>query len=292
MTTTGTVAVLGVGTMGHGMTDSLLRGGIPTIVWDRDPAATAPLAGAGAKVAASAPEAARAAEIAITMVPNADAVVSIAADEGMLAALPPGAVWAQMSTIGVEGTDRAAVLTAHRRPDVAFVDAPVSGSKVPAEEGHLTIFASGPDEARARLAPVFDALGRRTIWVGPAGLGSRLKLVSNTLLAFTAEGVAESVALAHSLGLTTQTVIDAFAEGPLMSQWAAAKLQRIARNEYGVEFSLDYALKDVRLALDAVDHEKLPVADALASSWQRAVDQGLGHDDVTVVTRALDQLPV
>jgi 3-hydroxyisobutyrate dehydrogenase len=289
--TTETVAVLGIGTMGHGMADSLLRAGIPTIVWDRDPAAAGQLAGAGAAIASSAHEAARSAEIAITMVPDADAVISVADEEGMLAALAPGAVWAQMSTIGVAGTDRAAALAASRRSDITFVDAPVSGSKVPAEEGHLTVFASGPDEVRARLAPVFDALGQRTIWVGPAGLGSRLKLVNNTLLAFTAEGVAESVALAHSLGLTTQAVIDAFGGGPLMSQWAAAKLQRIAHNEYGVEFPLDYALKDVRLALDAVDHDKLPVAVALASSWQRAVDRGFGHEDVTVVTRALDELP-
>ena len=289
--TTGTVAVLGIGTMGHGMADSLLRAGMPTIVWDRDPAATTLLAGAGARIAASAQEAARSAEIAITMVPDADAVASVADEQGMLAALAPGAVWAQMSTIGVAGTDRAAALAASRRPDVVFVDAPVSGSKVPAEGGHLTVFASGPDEVRERMAPVFDALGQRTIWVGPAGLGSRLKLVNNTLLAFTAEGVAESVALAHSLGLTTQAVIAAFGGGPLMSEWAAAKLQRIARAEYGVEFSLDYALKDVRLALDAVDHDKVPVAVALASSWQRAVDRGLGHEDVTVVTRALDQLP-
>ena len=105
--------------------------------------------------------------------PNADAVVPVAGDDGMLAALPPGAVWAQMSTIGVVCTDRAAALAASRRPDVAFVEAPVSGSMVPDEEGRLTIFASGPDEARARLAPVFDALGWRTIWVGPAGPWSR-----------------------------------------------------------------------------------------------------------------------
>jgi 3-hydroxyisobutyrate dehydrogenase len=112
--------------------------------------------------------------------------------------------------------------------------------------------------------------------------------VNNTMLAFTAEGLAETITLAHELGLTTQTVIDALGSGPLTSPWAAAKLQRIANGNYAPEFSLALALKDVRLALDAAGNHRLPVAEQLASSWQGAVDRGLGHDDVTVVTRALE----
>jgi 3-hydroxyisobutyrate dehydrogenase len=220
-------------------------------------------------------------------VPDAAAVLSVADEHGMLAALPRNAIWAQMSTIGVAGTDRVAKLAADLRPDVLFVDAPVSGSKGPAEQGALTIFASGPDEARARLTPVFDALGQRTMWVGPAGFGSRLKLVNNTMLAFTAEGVAETVSLAHGFGLTTQTVIDAIGRGPLGSPWANAKMQRMQHGEYSAEFALALALKDVRLALDA-GGGRLPVAAQLAGIWQDVVDRGFGGQDVTVVARALD----
>ena len=119
----------------------------------------------------------------------------------MLAALAPGAIWVQMSTIGVAGIERVAALVEAERPDVTLVDAPVSGSKEPAEQGQLTIFASGPDEARSRLDPLFDALGQRTIWVGPVGAGSRLKLVANAWLALAAEAVNTSVALARRLGL-------------------------------------------------------------------------------------------
>src|SRR5580693_9504186 len=107
-------------------------------------------------------------------------------DQGMLAALAPGAIWAQMSTIGVAGIDRVAALAGSQRPDVMLLDAPVAGSKDPAEHGQLTIFASGPGEARARVVPLFDAVGQRTIWVGQAGAGTRLKLVNNTWLAFAA----------------------------------------------------------------------------------------------------------
>src|SRR5947207_69899 len=161
------VAVLGIGAMGHGMAKSALRAGIPTIVWNRDPEATADLAELGAAVAKTAADAARQAAIVVTMVTDTDAVFSIARDQGMLAALAPGAIWVQMSTIGVAGIERVAALVDAERPDITLLDAPVSGSKDPAEQGELTIFASGPDDARPRVAPLFDALGQRTIWLGP-----------------------------------------------------------------------------------------------------------------------------
>ena len=124
------------------------------------------------------------------MVPDRDAVASVAGDQGMLAALPAGAIWVQMGTIGVAATDEFAALTAARRPDVTFVDAPVSGSKGPAERGELLVLASGPPAALERLAPVFAAVGRRTIRMGDAGRGTRLKLVLNTWVAFLMEGLA------------------------------------------------------------------------------------------------------
>jgi 3-hydroxyisobutyrate dehydrogenase len=283
------VAVLGIGAMGRGMATSALRAGIPTIVWNRKPEATRDLAGLGAEVAETVADAARRAAIVVTMVTDTDAVVSIARDQGMLAALAPGAIWVQMSTIGVAGIGRVAAMVNVERPDVTLLDAPVSGSKDPAEQGELTIFASGPDEARLRVAPLFDALGQRTIWVGAVGAGSRLKVVNNTWLAFAAEAVVTSVALARRLGLEIETVQDALGGGPLVSPWQAAKLQRIAKDEFSTQFALSLALKDVRLALQAAGDERFATLACLAEEWQQVVDRGLGGQDVTVVTRALEQ---
>ena len=283
------VAVLGIGAMGHAMATSMLRAGIPTIVWNRRPAATRDLAERGVDVAETAAAAARRAAIVITMVTDTDAVLSIAGDQGMLAALAPGGVWVQMSTIGVAGIDRVAALVAAERPDVTLLDAPVSGSKGPAEQGQLTIFASGPEAARPRVAGLFDALGQRTIWVGGVGAGSRLKLVNNTLVAFAAEAVATSVALARRLGLPTETVIQALGGSPLVSPWQAAKLDRIAKGEFSAQFALALALKDVHLALQAADSDGLAALGCLAEEWQQAVDAGLGDQDLTVVTRVLEQ---
>ncbi len=282
------VAVLGIGTMGHGMAASALRAGLPTVVWDRTVERARDLEASGAEVAHTAAEAAARAGIVVTMVPDADAVMSVAIDQGMLDALPRDAIWVQMSTIGVAAIDHIARVVADRRPDVALIDAPVSGSKEPAEHGELTIFASGRDSARTRVAPLFDALGHRTVWVGPLGAGSRMKLVNNTLLAFKAEGLAASVALAHRLGLDTSLLVDALDGGPLLSSWDTAKLERIADGEYSAQFALALALKDVHLALEAVDPSRFEAFAALAREWERAVDGGLGDDDLTVVTRVLE----
>jgi 3-hydroxyisobutyrate dehydrogenase len=280
------VAILGIGAMGHGMATSALRAGIPTIVWNRSHRATEDLAARGAEVVATAADAARQASTVITMVTDTDAVISIARDQGMLAALDPGSIWVQMSTIGVAGIEQVAAMVGTERPDVILLDAPVSGSKEPAEQGQLTIFASGPVEARARVTPLFDALGHRTIWVGTVGTGTRLKLVNNTWLAFAAEAVAESIAIGHRMGVDTKVVVDALHGSTLESPWQAAKLDRIADDQFSPQFALSLALKDVRLALQAAG-DRFETLACLADEWQQAVDQGLGDEDLTVVTRTL-----
>ena len=282
------LAVLGLGTMGRAMAGCALRAGIPTVVWNRDIEVARPFADHGAKVARTAADAVQEIDVAITMVTDAKAVMSIAVDLGMLAALRAGAVWAQMSTIGVEATETIASMIVERRPDVLFLDAPVSGSKVPAEQGRLTIFASGPEEARHSVEPVFAAIGERTMWVGPVGTGSRMKLVNNTLLAFAAEGVANSLALARRLGLQVRDVLDAFDGGPLMSPWEVGKFRRIEAGDYSPEFPLALALKDVHLALEHGGPERFAVLASLAREWEQIVEEGLGEEDVTVVTRALE----
>jgi 3-hydroxyisobutyrate dehydrogenase len=173
------------------------------------------------------------------------------------------------------------------RPDVLLLDAPVSGSREPAERGQLTIFASGPAEARSRVDPLFGALGQRTFWVGEAGAGTRLKLVNNTWLAFANEAVAASVALGRRLGLETTTMVDVLGGSSLVSPWQAAKLRRIADGDFSAQFALSLALKDVHLALQAAGDGRFAVLACLADEWQQAVDQGLGEQDLTVVTRVI-----
>jgi 3-hydroxyisobutyrate dehydrogenase len=116
-----------------------------------------------------------------------------------------------------------------------------------------------------------------------------MKLVNNTLLAFKAEGLASALALAHRLWLDTRTLIEALGGGPLLSPWDSAKLQWIADGDYSAQFALALALKDVHLALETVDANRFEAFGALAREWERAVERGLGHEDVTVVTRVLEE---
>ncbi len=195
------VAVLGTGIMGSAMAGRLVAAGLATTGWDRSPSAAAPLGQAGALVAETAAEAARDAGVVITMLPTADVVTAVVFDGGVAGAFAPGAVWAQMGTIGVEATTGIAARLGGQRPDVLFADAPVSGSKGPAESGELLILASGPPGAEAIVAPVFSALGRKTVWLGSAGQGSRMKLVVNAYMSVLIEGVAEALGLAGRLGI-------------------------------------------------------------------------------------------
>jgi 3-hydroxyisobutyrate dehydrogenase len=283
------VAVLGIGAMGHGMATSALRAGIRTIVWNRNPSCVSRSRRSWRGSGRDRRRRRAASRDRRTMLSDTDAVISIARDQGMLAALAPGAIWVQMSTMSMVGIERVADLVEVERPDVTLLDAPVSGSRDPAEHGQLTIFASGPEQVRSRVTPLFDALGQRTIWVGPVGAGSRLKLVNNTWVAFAAEAAASSVALARRLGLDTEKVMEALAGSPLVSAWQAAKLQRIAKDDFSAQFALSLALEDVRLALQAAGDDRFAALACLADEWQQVVDEGLGDRDLTVVTLALQR---
>jgi 3-hydroxyisobutyrate dehydrogenase len=281
------VAVLGTGAMGRGMAHSLLRAGFGVDVWNRTPEPAAQLAGDGATAHELPAEAVRQADVVITMVADAAATMDIAFTQGMLAAMRPDTVWAQMATVGVAATGQLADRAAAERPDIRFVDAPVSGTRGPAEHGQLLILASGPAAARPALDPVFEALGQRTRWLGAAGGGSRLKLVMNTWLVTLVEGTAEILALAGSLGVDQQDVLDFLAEGNLAAPVARVKGGKMAAGDDSPEFSLQWALKDIGLALAAADRP-LPVVAAIRDRWAALADAGLGGLDVAAARHGLD----
>jgi 3-hydroxyisobutyrate dehydrogenase len=280
------VAVLGTGIMGSAMARNLVAAGLRTAVWDRNPAATAPLGAAGAVVAATAQDAIRNSSVVITMLPTADTVNEVIGPDG-LAWFARGAVWAQMGTIGIEATADFDHMVRERRPDVLFVDAPVSGSKGPAETHQLLILASGPAEAEAIVRPAFSAMGRKTVWLGPAGQGSRMKLVVNAYLSFLIEGVAEALELGSQLGVDGAALDAAIEGGPLDAPLADAKMHKIARGDFSPEFPLEWALKDVDLALAAAGDTSLPMLQALSRQWRTAVEEGYGRDDISAARLAL-----
>jgi 3-hydroxyisobutyrate dehydrogenase len=281
------VAVLGAGIMGSAMARNLVAAGLKTRVWDRLPTAAGPLAADGAVVAESARDAVRDVGVVITMLPTADAVDSVMFDRGTVDVLADGCVWAQMGTIGVEATWRIRDRLTAERPGVVFVDAPVSGSKGPAEQGQLLILASGPAPAADALRPVFDVLGRKTVWLGEAGQGSQVKLVVNAYMSILIEGVAETMELADRLGIGHQQLAEVIEGGPLDAPIADAKLHKMDRGDYAAEFPLEWALKDVDLAIEAAPGGTPPLLAALSGQWHSAVAAGHGRQDVSAARLAL-----
>jgi 3-hydroxyisobutyrate dehydrogenase len=284
---TGRVAVLGLGTMGAGMARNLLRAGLRVDVWNRTPERAATLAEAGAVAHADPADAVAHAGVVITILSEAVATRSVAVDAGMLAAMMPGAVWAQMGTVGVAATEEFAGLVAAQRPDVLFVDAPVSGTRAPAEAGELLVLASGPERAKTLVEPAFGAIGRATLWLGEAGAASRLKLVWNTWLMFLIEGTAEVMALADAVGVDRSEVLDLVGTGRMGTPVAGGKAQKMYSGDDSPDFALGLAVKDLTLALDAAPGRSLDVLAALRDRWQRLVDQGMGGLDMSAARHGL-----
>jgi 3-hydroxyisobutyrate dehydrogenase len=269
-----TVAVLGAGgIMGFAMARNLARGGYAIRAWNRSREKAEPLAQDGAEILDTPVQAAKGADVIITMVADAGTVIdAMTGDGGALTAAPASdVIWLQMSTIGVQGTERCADLASER--GIAFLDAPVLGTKAPAEQGKLVVLASGPGELRDRVQPIFDCVGARTMWVGEAGAASKLKLAVNAWILTVLEGTAETLALAEGLGLDPQLVLDAVKDGPLDIGYLQMKGKAMMAREFEPSFRLRLAAKDAGLVEDAIAHHGLDLP--LVSAIRRRLDEGV-----------------
>jgi 3-hydroxyisobutyrate dehydrogenase len=283
-----TIAMLGTGRMGAPMARNLLAASFPVRAWNRTFEKAAALGPAGAEATTTPSAATQAADVLITMLSDGQSTEqAMLGDHGALASLAPGAIWIQMGTIGIAWTARLQSLAGEH--GCAFVDAPVSGSDGPAREAKLVILAAGDEGLRPRVQPIFDAVGRRTLWLGAPGNGSALKLVLNAWLAATVEAAAECVALTEELGLQPSLFTDALADLPIGSPYGVIKAKAMIAREFEPGFALRHALKDVVLALDAVaGHElELPLLELINERWSDAVQQGHGDQDLSAAVSTL-----
>jgi 3-hydroxyisobutyrate dehydrogenase len=266
------VAVLGAGgTMGLPMAQNIARAGMEVRAWNRTREKTEPLPGHGIEIAETAAEAASGADVVLTILSDADAVTSaMDGDDGGLAGAAAGATWLQMSTIGIEGTERCATLAEER--DLVLVDAPVVGTKEPAEQGKLTVLASGPDEALHSCEPIFDAVAQKTVRLGEAGTGTRMKLVINSWLLSLVEGLAETVAFAEGIDIDPAQFLETISGGPVDNPYAQMKGQMMIERSFEPSFKLELAAKDARLVLEAMERHDLdlPMLEAIRDQLEVA----------------------
>ncbi|WP_424887619.1 NAD(P)-dependent oxidoreductase [Streptomyces sp. XH2] len=275
------VTVLGTGIMGAAMARNLARAGLPVTVWNRSRAKAEPLAADGVRIADTPADAVRTADVVLTMLRDGPATLD--ALRAAAPALRPGTVWAQSGTVGLEGFEGLAALA--REHGLTLVDAPVLGTKQPAEEGKLTVLAAGPQEARQALEPVFAAVGSRTMWLGDdaaGGTATRLKLVINSWVLTVTHGTAEALALAKGLGVDPAGFLDAVAGGPLDMGYLRAKAGLILGGDLTPSFTTATAEKDARLIVAAGERAgvRMDVAAAGAERFRRAAEQGHAQEDM------------
>jgi 3-hydroxyisobutyrate dehydrogenase len=182
-------------------------------------------------------------------------------------------LWVQMSTIGEAATRRCAELAS--RAGVGFVDAPVLGTRQPADEGKLVVLESGPEEARPRLAPVFDAIGQRTVRAGEAGAGTRLKLVANSWVLAVVETAAEMIALAEGLDVDPGLFFAAVEGGSLDLPYLRMKGEAMTSRDFTPAFRLALAAKDASLVRWAAEEHDLdlPLIEAIARRFGEAAKE-------------------
>lgn len=276
------VALLGTGTMGVGMARSMLRAGLPVTVWNRHPERAQPLADAGATVARSVEDAVREADVVVTMLFDEPAVTHVMAQAA--GRMKPDAVWMQSSTVGLRGP--AALGAFADEHALRMLDAPVLGTKQPAEEGTLVVLASGAESARSVAQPVFDAIGAKTVWVGPEiGAASALKLVANAWVATLTAGTAQGIQLTRGLGLDPQLFLDTIGGGASDSPYLQTKGEAILEGRLDAQFALDGLLKDLRLIREAAVAGRVPTTliDALLAAFASASEEGHGDEDIAAV---------
>jgi 3-hydroxyisobutyrate dehydrogenase len=261
--------------------------------WNRSRGKAEPLTEYGAFIADTPAEAAAGADIVLTMLADADAVVAaMDGEHGALSVMAGGddVLWLQMSTIGEAGTESCLAL-AHRH-GVVFVDAPVVGTRQPAEQGQLVVLESGPEEASARVQPVFDAIGHRTIRAGQAGAGTKLKLVTNGWLVAVVEGAAETIALAEGLGVDPSLFFQTIEGGALDLPYLQLKGHAMTQRDFTPSFRLALAAKDAGLVRDSARQRglDLPLLELVARRFAEGSHEHGDKDlSATFLTSAPDQ---
>lgn len=273
------VAVLGTGTIGEPIARNLARAGFDVRAWNRTREKAEPLAEDGVTVCDSAADAARDAELVLTVLADADAT----AETVEAVAFAQGAVWVQMATVGVDGAERLAELAQER--GVLFVDAPVLGTRQPAEQGKLVVLASGPDDALDCSEPLFDAIGQQTRRLGPVPNGSKLKMVTNLWLLAVTEGAAEAIALAEGLGLDPRDFLATMEGSQIDTPYLHLKGEAMLERRLEPSFKLELAAKDSALVLEAAARAGVEarVARAVREAFERGIELGHGEEDMAAV---------
>jgi 3-hydroxyisobutyrate dehydrogenase len=282
------VALLGLGTMGHGMAMNLLKAGFPLTVWNRTRAKAEPLAQMGATVAESPARAAKDATVVLAML--ADDAASRAAwlgQDGALAAMPPESIAVECSTLSPDWI--AELHTAVKGRGLRMVEAPVTGSRPQAEAGQLNFLAGADEDTLAAVMPELRCMSKEVLHLGPVGSGAQLKLINNFLCAVQVTSFAEALAWMERTGLRLETALDFLKRGAPGSGILSAMSERMTRRTYDVNFLLRLMAKDLRYAHAAAAQLGIDISTSCPAEelFRQAQEQGWGEKDMSAVAEVV-----
>ena len=282
------VSFIGLGIMGSRMALNLQGAGHTLTVYNRTQNKGDALVAAGATRADSPAEAAKNVDILLTMLAHPEAVEEAALGQnGFLGVMNKGALWVDSSTVHPTFSRRMAKAAAVR--GVRFLDAPVAGTKAPAENAELVFFVGGDAADLKEASPLFDAMGKKTVHVGEHGMGTSLKLVVNMMLATSMLAFAEGVVFGQTLGLSEETLFNALIGGPLVPAYLGIKRQSLERDDYEASFPLKWLQKDMQMVANAAYDvgAAMPVANLTKELYQMAVQAGHGDEDFGAIYQDL-----
>jgi len=284
------VAFLGLGLMGSGMARRLLGAGFPLTVYNRDPAKAGPLVEAGAAAAPSARDAARQADVLVSMVADDNAARAVwLGVNGALEAAAPGAVCIESSTVSVGWVRE--LSAAALSQGCEFLDAPVTGSRVHAAAGELNFLVGGPAGTLEKVRPVLAAMSKTINPMGPVGSGARIKLINNFLCGVQVASLAEAIAMIERGGLDRGRAIEILTNGAPGSPIVKMVAGRMAARDYSPNFLLRLMAKDLGYAgTEAAAHAlTLETAAAALKLFQKAIAAGHGDQDMASIVETLRQ---
>jgi 3-hydroxyisobutyrate dehydrogenase-like beta-hydroxyacid dehydrogenase len=285
------VGFMGLGIMGTPMAANLLKAGYPVTVYNRSPEKADPLVKQGARLASSPKVLAQAAEVVIAMVTGPEALSDLLwGPEGAGGAFNHSKVFINMSSVAPRYTRQ---LAQEFEPSgVSFIDAPVSGTKKPAEEGTLVILAGGPEDKVKELEPLLLAMGKKVIYCGPVGQGSMMKMFINLLLGLMMEGFAEALNFGKLGGLELEGMLDTISSGAMNAPMFQVKAANLRANNYPPAFPLKHLAKDAKFVVDTAFElgAPVPAGQMLLHLYRTGVAQGWGDEDISAIAKVLEHL--
>jgi 3-hydroxyisobutyrate dehydrogenase-like beta-hydroxyacid dehydrogenase len=285
------IGFMGLGIMGTPMAANLLKAGYPVMVYNRSPEKAAPLVKQGAGLASSPKALAKAADVVIAMVTGPEALSDLLwGPHGAGGAFNHSKVFINMSSVSPRYTRE---LAAELEPTgVTFIDAPVSGTKKPAEDGALVILAGGPQDKVKALEPVFLAMGKKVVYCGAAGQGSMMKMFINLLLGVMMEGFAEALNFGRLGGLDMDAMLETAFSGAMNSPMFQVKAPLLKEKNYPAAFPLKHLAKDCKFVVDTAYElgAPVPVGQVLLHLYRLGWAKGWGDEDISAIARVLEHL--